>query len=365
MSKKVQPFQLLIKPTSFDCNLKCTYCFYLKTREIYPETGRHLMDLDTLEIMIRKYLGLGFPMSIFIWQGGEPTLCGLEFFEKAVALEKKYAKPGQMIGNAFQTNGMLVDENWADFFAENNFLLGLSLDGPESIHNFHRKTAAGGNTYDRVADAAARLRQKKVEFNILAMATRENAGRAGELYRFFRESGFSFLQFIPAFDLEPGTGKLASFSPTPEQYREFLIELFELWWPERHLVSIRDFEWLAAPNYEGRMCIFAESCAPYLAIEHGGDVYPCDFFVREAARLGNLGGEPAQLENFFHMREQKFSVRKKWVSRSCRKCPWLRFCWGGCLRERDCADNPDPKKSIYCEAYSGLFEHAFARLRAK
>jgi uncharacterized protein len=365
MPKKPQPFQLLVKPTSFDCNLRCGYCFYLKTKALYPETPRHLMSGETAERMVRNYLGLGLPVSVLIWQGGEPTLCGLEFFERVVENEKKFSRPGQIIGNAFQTNGLLIDDSWAEFLGRNSFLVGLSMDGPETTHDFFRKDLAGKSTFNRVWNAMQTLRRHNVEFNVLSMVTRQNATQAKEIYRFFREADFKYLQFIPSFDIDPETGAMSEFSPLPEQYREFLAELFELWWPDREKVSIRDFEWLLAPNYEGRMCIFSEHCAPYLAIEHNGDVYPCDFFVREKFRLGNIAKDAGGLPGLFAERERIFSPRKKWVSRSCRSCPWMRFCFGGCLRERESEDNPDPKKSIYCPAYSALFERAWDKIKAR
>jgi len=364
MAKKGRQFQLLVKPTSFDCNLRCGYCFYLKTRNLYPQAPRHLMSRDELERMVREYLGLGFPAPVFIWQGGEPTLCGLDFFETAVELEKKYARPGQVIGNGFQTNGLALDQSWAEFFSRNHFLVGLSLDGPAKIHDLFRKNLSGQSSFDRVFSAAQLLRKARVEFNLLSMVTSANADRAAEIYRFFKESGFRFLQFIPALELDPESGKLADFSPAPGPYREFLLELLELWWPDREKISIREFDWLLAPNYEGRLCIFAEHCAPYLAIEHNGDVYPCDFFVREKERIGNLRDEKTGLPQMFARREKIFSPRKKWLSRSCRACPWFRFCFGGCLREREPKNNPDPKKSVYCEAYSGLFERAWKKLKS-
>lgn len=363
MAKKTQPFQILVKPVSWDCNLRCDYCFYLKTQGVYPE-GRHLMNPETAEHMIKSYLELGYPVSVFIWQGGEPTLCGLEFFQHVVELEKKYGRRGQMIGNAFQTNGMLIDENWAEFFSRNSFLVGLSMDGPEQSHNQFRKDPRGKGSFDRVWNAARILRAGNVEFNILSMVTRENQGRAQEIYRFFKEAGFQYLQFIPALDLDPATGDLAGFSPSPEGLREFLAELFELWWPDRGKTSIRDFEWLIAPNWQGRLCIFSEHCAPYLAIEHNGDIYPCDFFVRPREKIGNLLSDKLSLEQQFRNREQGFTPRKKWLSRSCRDCPWLRFCFGGCLREREPKNNPDPKKSIYCPAYAGLFERAWTKIKS-
>ena len=363
MKKKPKPFQLLVKPTSYDCNLRCGYCFYLKTASLYSEAPRHQMNLELLEKMIQEYLSLGFPLSVFIWQGGEPSLSGLDFFEKVVELERKYAHPGQEIGNAFQTNGILIDENWAEFFARNNFLVGLSLDGPEQIHNLYRKTPSGKGSFEQVWKAMERLRKKQVEFNILCMVTRESSERAGELYEFFKSERVRYLQFIPALELEPETKKLAKFSPRPEEYREFLIELFELWWKDRYRISIREFDWLLAPKSLPRPCIFSQTCSRYLVIEHNGDIFPCDFFVRGELLLRNLKEKNA-LTRAFQQREKSFSPKKNWLSPSCRSCSWLPLCYGGCLREREPKDNPDPKKSIYCYAYQGLFERAKAKLSA-
>ena len=359
--KKHGPFQLLVKPTSYDCNLSCGYCFYLKTRSLYPESSRHQMDLETLERMIKQYLALGFALSVFIWQGGEPSLCGLDFFEKVIELEKKYAQPGQELGNAFQTNGILIDESWAEFFAKNNFLVGLSLDGPEPIHNYYRKTPSGKGSFERVWKAMELLRKKRVEFNVLCMVTRESSGQARQLYDFFQEARVRYLQFIPALELEPETKKLAEFSPTPQEYREFLIELFELWWKDRYRVSIREFDWLLEPRKLQRPCVFSQRCSAYLVIEYNGDIYPCDFFVRKELLLGNLR-EKNSLRKSFLKRAKSFSPQKNWLSADCRICPWLKFCYGGCLREREPKDNPDRKKSIYCYSYQGLFERARAKL---
>jgi len=364
MPKRINPFQLLVKPAGFQCNLRCGYCFYLKTKELYPEPGPRLMSEDTAERMIKNYLSLNFPAPVFIWQGGEPSLCGLEFFERAVELEKKFGGPGQIIGNAFQSNGVLIDQDWCEFFARNRFLVGLSMDGPKELHDSYRRDRAGGSSFDQVWDAGQMLRRQGVEFNVLCMVTRANAGKAREIARFFRQAGFRYLQFIPAFDLDPETGRLAGFAPRPEQLAEFLVELFQWWWPEREAISIRDFDWLAAPGLQGRLCVFSESCAPYLAVEHNGDVYPCDFYVRAREKLGNIGEARAGFAELFRRRERAFSPRKKWLSRACRACPWLRFCFGGCLREREAKDSPDPKKSIYCPAYSALFETAFNKIRA-
>jgi len=360
---KLKPFQLLVKPTSWDCNLSCTYCFYLKTEEIYPSKTRHQMNEGVLERLIKQYLELGFPLSVFIWQGGEPTLCGLEFFKKAVELEKRYARPEQVIGNAFQTNGILIDENWAEFFAQNNFLVGLSLDGPEQVHNFYRKTSSGKGSFDRVWRAVEILRKKQVEFNILCMVTKNSASKAGELYKFFKDAHLNYLQFIPALEPDPETGKLADFSPSPEEYREFLIELFERWWEDNRRISIREFDWLISPKTIDRPCIFSEHCSAYLVVEHNGDLYPCDFFVKKDLLLGNISDNKSLVKSF-KKRQQSFSVRKHWLSPSCRACKWLRLCWGGCLRERELKDNPDPKKSIYCLSYRALFERASQKITA-
>jgi uncharacterized protein len=356
---RVNPFQLLVKPVSADCNAACDYCFYLRVARHYPEPS-HCMDDETLREMVSQFMSYGFPEAVFTWQGGEPTLAGLDFFQRVVEYEKKFGHPGQRVGNAFMTNGILVDEDWARFFAQYSFLVGLSLDGPEEVHNKYRKDRGGKGTFDRVMAAAELMRRHRVAFNILCVVSKANVDRAREVYKFYRDNNFQFLQFIPALEADPDTGQPAPFTMTAKEYGQFLCQLFDAWvedgFPE---VSIRDFDALLEIHLgqEGQGCLYGRSCGEYLLIEHNGDIYPCDFFVRPGWKLGNIF-EENPLHLYMQKREKLFAKRKRDILKSCRECEWLEYCHGGCLKDREFPPNPHPKKTFLCPAHIMFLEHA-------
>ncbi len=354
----IKPFQILVKPVSADCNAACDYCFYLRVAEHYPES--HRMDDRVLREMVSQFLSYQFPEAVFTWQGGEPTLCGLDFFQQVVEYEKQFGFSGQRIGNAFMTNGILIDDDWARFFAEYSFLVGLSLDGPEDIHNQYRKDRGGKGTFDRVMSAAEVLRRHNVAFNILCVVSKANVLRAREVYKFFRENGFDFLQFIPALEADPETGKPAPFTMTPDEYGKFLCELFDAWAEDGFPhVSIRDFDVILRIHLgeKAEGCLYGRDCGEYLLIEHNGDIYPCDFFVRPDQKLGSLfDGNPLHL--YMQKRERVFAKRKHDLMNSCRQCEWLEFCHGGCLKDRDFPENPYPRKTYLCPAHLRFLEHS-------
>ena len=210
-----RPLSVLVKPASADCNLACPYCFYTPKCKLYPDTKRHVMNEAVLEAMVKQLMPLAGNMASFGWQGGEPTLMGVDFYKKAIALQAKYAQRGQTISNCLQTNAILLDEKWAEFLRAYNFLLGVSLDGPKEIHDHYRVNAAGMGSYDRVMDRIRLLRKKNVEFNILTLLNAKNAPLAGELYRFFVSHGLKYLQFVPCIEHDPITGGLADYALNP------------------------------------------------------------------------------------------------------------------------------------------------------
>ncbi|RKY68512.1 MAG: anaerobic sulfatase maturase [Candidatus Latescibacterota bacterium] len=356
------PFQLLIKPAGPDCNLQCVYCFYRRVSEFFPTGQVHRMSRDVLEEMIRQYLSLRFPVSCFSWQGGEPTLCGLNFFEEAVRLQMEHGRNGQVVSNAFQTNGILLNQEWCRFFNQYKFLVGLSLDGPRYLHDFYRKKDSRGS-WEGVMRAARLLSEHEVEFNILAMVTRKSETKARELFHWFLDHNFRYLQFIPCLERLPQKG-LAPFSATPEGYGDFLCELFDLWWENRNRqISIRLFDTVLERLVYGRptLCIFSPVCQSYLVVEHDGSVYPCDFFVRKDTRLGNLMEKP--LEEIFHSPAYKrFGERKSVLPDECRRCEWLSFCWGGCQKDRVDRQGRPAAKTLFCHSYRQFFSHAMPRL---
>ena len=351
------PFQLLIKPVSYRCNLRCSYCFYLRVKDVYPNVEIPKMNDTILEAMISQYLGYQFEESIFGWQGGEPTLAGLNFFKNVVALQQKYGKPGQIVGNALQTNGLLIDEEWCQFLIKYKFLVGLSLDGPKSVHDKYRKSIGGKSVWKKVMNAAFLMRKYSVEFNILCVISKANINRVKELYQFFIDNGFYYLQFIPALEVD-AFGKIASFSINSIQYGKFLCELFDLWKNNPHEVSIRLFDCLIAKKmgYPGGLCALNKNCADYLLIEWNGDVYPCDFFARDTYKVGNLIEN--DLAALLQKRNKIFGVIKSSLAKECLECNWLTSCYGGCVKDRIFVDNPHPEKTYYCEGLKMFFKHS-------
>jgi uncharacterized protein len=352
-------FQLLIKPTSFDCNLDCDYCFYKRVNSIYDEKNPR-MSTQVLEKLIQIYLGYRFENSVFCWQGGEPTLMGLEFFEKVIELQKKYGKGGQAVGNILQTNGILLNDEWANFLKRYNFFVGISLDGPKSIHNIYRKTKNDRGTWDQVMRVIEVLKNYEIEFNILCVVSKANVNMAKELYNFYKENNLKFLQFIPALECTKNK-KMAPFSPKAEEYGNFLCEIFDLWKKkDSESVYIRMFNQVLS-MYLGATetsCPFDKTCYSYFVVEWNGDIYPCDFFVKPKMKLGNLMNEK-DFKPFFEKKNEIFSKYKKELSKDCYICHWKNICYGGCLKDRFFCENPDKNKSYYCNSYKKFFTHSY------
>ncbi|MFQ6078262.1 MAG: anaerobic sulfatase maturase [Thermodesulfobacteriota bacterium] len=357
------PFQLLIKPAGPDCNLQCTYCFYRRAKRLFHARSVHRMSKKVLEEMIRQFLALRLPVSCFSWQGGEPTLCGLGFFEEVVKLQMKHGRGRQVVSNALQTNGLLLDKDWCQFFNRYKFLIGLSLDGPQSLHDYYRIGDSKGS-WEGVMQAARLLSDYEAEFNILAMVTRKSENRARELFYWFVEHGFRYLQFIPCLERLPRGKGLASFSVTEGGYGDFLCSLFDTWWENRDQnVSIRLFDTVLERLVYGRptLCIFSPSCRGYLVVEHDGSVYPCDFFVREDTRLGNLMETPLE-KLFLSMAFRDFGRKKGRLANECQECQWLSFCWGGCQKDRVDSQGGPAARTFFCRAYRQFFSHSMSRL---
>jgi uncharacterized protein len=359
---------VLIKPAGADCNMACEYCFYLEKSVIYPKRKVHRMGYEVLEELVRQVLRSGQPMVSFNWQGGEPTLMGLDFFRKAVALEQKYGRDGQAIGNGFQTNGILINEAWCDFLRTYNFLVGLSLDGPEHVHDRYRQDRGGRPTWERVMRAADLMRESGVAFNILSVVNDYSVQFPRETYSFLTQQVLpgehqeKYLQFIPIVETNPATGEAASFSVSGEAFGRFLCEIFDCWradfkegWPS---VSVRFFDTIFH-SYVGMQapeCTSMAECGPYLVIEHSGDVYSCDFFVEPRWKLGNLMSDDlVQLLN--GPRQQEFGRRKAKLPQPCLDCRWLPMCHGGCTKDR-VRDPADQGLCHFCCSYKMFFEHA-------
>jgi uncharacterized protein len=359
-------FSVLVKPASADCNLECSYCFYHgRPTDPYRSQGRHRMNSEVLTAFLRQYMVLAGPNPSFGWQGGEPTLAGLDFFRQVVHLQQRFGVSGQVVGNGLQTNGLLLDGEWARFLAQYNVLVGVSLDGPQELHDRYRRNAAGHGSWQRVMDAIGLLRQHGVAFNILAVVNYLTAQRPAEIYGFFRQQGFDFMQFIPCVERDPQSGEMAPFSVTPQQYGDFLCELFDLWWnggePE---ASLRTFDNVLAAylGQGGESCEHRQRCDSYVVIEYNGDVYPCDFFVSREWWLGNLLDTPLS-HIIKSARAEEFSRIKEGPYAECEACPWDFICHHGCSRFRLGPDGRFGQRHILCPAFKRFYAHADQRFR--
>ncbi len=348
---------LLIKPAGADCNLACAYCFYRDKVKLYPQTLRHRMSLETLESMIRQYLAISGPQASFGWQGGEPLLMGLDFFRQAVELQKKYGQPGQRIANGLQTNGLLLDDEWARFLRDYRFLVGLSLDGSAELHDAYRQSLQGHPSHERVLAAARAMTRYNVEFNALVVLSPLNVRYPAQLYDYFLGQGLRYLQFIPCAELDEA-GNIASFSITAEQYGDFLCALFERWLANGQPTAyIRLFDEMLIRYVRGEFpsCTFRQACDSYVVVEYNGDVYGCDFFVEPEWYLGNLQ-ETSLAEIVQSEKYRAFAARKGQLSAACHQCPWLSFCYGGCPKYRFIGGGHD----YFCRAHRRFFAYSKA-----
>lgn len=362
----VNPFSLLIKPAGPDCNINCRYCFYACKSE-YFGPGAHRMTDEVLQRLVRNYLSLGFPQSSFAWQGGEPTLMGLDFYRRAVDLQRECGSDGQVVTNALQTNAILLDDSWCRFLAENKFLAGISLDGPREMHDTYRRDYAGRGTFDRVMASIERCREHQAEYNILTLLNRRNVEQPDELFDFFVENGFYWLQFIPCMEADPAEpSRPASFSVTPEQYGRFLCRFFDRWydgWTRQ--ISVRTFDsmlahCIGAPAAE---CTFAHRCGGYMVIEHTGEAFCCDFYVADKTRLGSILETPMEaLMASDTMR--RFAWHKTEMAPQCLLCRYLPLCRGGCPKDRAALTGDHRALSGFCQAYRMFLDHCLERLRS-
>jgi len=358
---------ILIKPAGPDCNLNCTYCFYLKKSGLFPETPRHRMSEEILEETVKQTMTQAGESVSFGWQGGEPTLMGLGFFRKAVKFQQHYAC-NQSVGNGLQTNGILMDREWAAFLREYNFLVGLSFDGPEHIHDHYRRDRGGNGTWAQVADRARLLLDAGVAVNALVVVDDYSVRFPEEIYDFHKDIGLRHMQFIPC--LEPGhdfPDRKATFSAPPDEYGRFLAKLFDLWIADfdgaEPTTSIRFFDSVFY-SYVGMNppdCTLLPECGVYVVVEHNGDVYSCDFFVEPRWRLGNILENT--LSGMLNSEQQtSFGRIKSSLAADCRQCRWLFYCRGGCPKDRKF--NPrDPRLDHFCASYKIFFDHADERLK--
>ncbi len=361
------PLNFLIKPASGSCNIRCRYCFYYDIGENRDVASYGVMSQETLEILIRKALETAEGSCSFGFQGGEPTLAGLPFFRKAVEFQKKYARPGLRISNAIQTNGMAIDREWAEFLAENHFLVGLSMDGTKEIHDANRVGVKGEGTFNRVLRTAQLLTAKQVDFNILTVVTRQSAPHIGKIYSFFRRSGLRWLQFIPC--LDPLGEKRGSnpYSLTPEVYAKFLKDLFDLWYRDitaGEFIYIRYFENLVGMvmGYPPESCGLSGRCVIQNVVEADGSVYPCDFYALDEWKLGNIRTDSIS-DMMNSETARKFLQVPLEIPGECKTCEFYGICRGGCRRDREPMQGDHLPLNYFCPAYKEFFAYSLPRFK--
>lgn len=360
------PISVLIKPASSLCNMSCDYCFYCDESQKRSQSSYGLMTEQTLKNTIRKTLLRAEGMITYAFQGGEPTLCGLDFFKKAVAYQKQYNKNHISVHNALQTNGYALNDEWCRFFKENNFLIGLSIDGTEEIHNSLRHSKTGNDTFQRILHSAKLMDEYQVDYNILTVVTPAIAKNISEIYRFYENQGWHYQQYIACLDPLDEERGAKDYSLTPEIYGQFLIDLFGLWHKDYKLGKqpyIRQFE-----NYVGLAAgIMAEACDQrgicgiQNVVEADGSVYPCDFYVLDEYCLGNFNEN--QMDQINEKRQEiGFIERSLRLDAQCRECPYYQLCRGGCQRCRDLNSDTGLYSNYFCKAYKMFFEACHAQI---
>ena len=362
-------FHVMVKPRGAICNLDCAYCFYLTKEQLFPE-GSFRMSDAVLDSFTRQYIqAQRVPEVTFAWQGGEPTLMGLEFFERAVSLQQKYCPPEMKISNSFQTNATLIDDDWARFFRKNNFLLGVSLDGPAELHDLYRRDKGNQPTHIRVLAGIEQLKHRGVQFNILACVNDQTAQRPLEVYRYFRdEIGAQFIQFIPIVEVEDaGAGKAGARSVTGRAYGHFLKAIFDEWVRRdvgRVYVQLFDTALGIWSGQPAGLCAFAPTCGAGLALEHTGDLYACDHYVTQHYHLGNILETPL-VDLVASPHQVQFGQDKKTtLPKQCWECPVLFACRGACPKDRILTTpQGEPGLNYLCDGYKAFFTHIDAPMR--
>lgn len=375
-------YHIMVKPAGPRCNLGCRYCFYLEKEALFPGDSSGRMSLELLERFTQQYIeSQHAPEITFAWQGGEPTLLGVEFFRKAVEFQRRYAQ-GKRILNAFQTNGVLLDDPWGAFLAEHDFLVGLSIDGPQAIHDRYRLDKGGTGTFSRVLRGMEMLKKHGVEFNTLTCVQRHNARQPLEVYRFLREVGSGFMQFIPVVERQaapdadgltltvPGglaEAQVTEWSVRPDDYGRFLCAIFDEWVRKDVggvFVQLFDISLEAWMGMEPSLCIFHPTCGEAMALEHDGSLYSCDHYVYPEFRLGNLNDAPlASLVDSDFQREFG-EAKRSTLPRCCRACPLHFVCHGDCPKHRFLTSlDGEPGLSYLCDGYKSFFRHADPYMR--
>lgn len=385
MSISREPLHVMTKPIGPICNLDCEYCYYLHKEDLYDRGERWRMSSETLEQYIRQYIlaqPSDAPEVTFAWQGGEPTLLGIDFFQHALDLQRRYQRSGQAIVNTIQTNGVLLDDRWCDFLRRNEFLVGLSIDGPADLHDRYRYDKQGQPTFDAVMRGMRLLQKHEVEYNLLVVVNRHNGDHGRRIYKYLRDSGGRFFQFIPIVERrgigvhgeappEDSSDPMAEFvssrSVRSEQFGRFLIEVFDEWLYHdvgRVYVQIVEEAVRAWLGNEPALCIFRKRCGRAMAMEHNGDLYSCDHFVEPEHRLGNIHDLPI-LDMADSDQQNRFGADKEsTLPDYCRRCEVQFVCNGECPKNRF-METPDGEANLnyLCAGYRTFFNHIDPSIR--
>ena len=358
-------FSLLIKPAGAECNLRCAYCFYRPARRLYRQTKHQRMAPEVLEQLVSSYLATTQPYYAFGWQGGEPTLMGVEFFRTLTRLQTQYGHPGSVIVNAVQTNGTLVSDELAAHWADYRFLVGISLDGPPVMHDHYRRDSQGRRSHESVMAGISRLRRAGVAHNVLALVTDANVRQPEKLYQYLVDHGFDFHQYIPCVEYST-SGNLLPYAVRADAWGDFLCGIFRRWYPrDVSRVSVRLFDALIARlgGEEILQCSMQPSCGGYVVVEHNGDVFPCDFQVDEELRLGNIM-EQSWEELLASARYAAFCARKRDFHSDCAACEFLDLCGADCVKYRGGHWRTSSRqRSMLCHGWKKFFTLAVPRLK--
>ena len=361
------PVTVMIKPASGLCNMRCRYCFYADEAAKRETASYGLMSPETLEAVLRRVLSFAEGECTLAFQGGEPTLAGLPFFQRVVELGESLNVHRVRLHYAIQTNGYVLDDDWCAFFARNHFLVGLSLDGPKDLHDRNRLDAQGRGTFQRVMRSAALLAKHGADFNILTVVTSETARHIRSVYQFFARSGFGYQQYIPCLDPLGEVRGGHDYSLSPERFGQYLKDLFDCWYRDMAVgrpCYTRYFDHLVGMLMGQRpeACGMAGVCGRQYVVEADGGVYPCDFYMLDAYRLGSFVTD--SFEQIEARREEiGFLQASAVVHEDCRRCKWGPLCRGGCRRDRDYGGDV-LGKNYYCAAYQAFFDYAYPRLAA-
>ena len=370
-----KPLYVMLKPAGAHCNLACKYCYYLEKNKLYPTAQRHLMSDEMLEQFTREYIETQtMNQVLFTWHGGEPLLRSIDFYQKALELQKKYAN-GKQIDNVIQTNGTLLTNEWCEFFAKNHWLVGISIDGPQEYHDHYRVTPDGKPSWEKVMQGISLLKKHRVEWNAMAVVNAYNAEHPLEFYHFFRDNGCQYLQFTPIVErlTEHEDGRtlasladdreipLADASVTPQQWGNFLCTIFDDW--VRHDVGktfVEIFDCTLA-NWMGVLpgiCAYSKECGHAGVMEHNGDVYSCDHFVFPEYKLGNIR-EQSLIDMLYGEKQQAFSrLKHTSLPRQCKECDMEFACHGECPKNRFEKDKyGEPGLNYLCQGYYQYYTH--------